>query len=134
MEANQLRIGNHISRLDLGDNSVRIEKILELKKEKVLTSGPVDVLCTYTEIKPVLLTKEWVKIFGYGDYGINDKNIFLIYVDENYLYYQENPSIEFGFYLADYESNILSEKIKFVHEFQNIIFALTKKEVVCKII
>lgn len=38
IKINELRIGNYISREDIGDMSIRFETVLELHQNKVVTS------------------------------------------------------------------------------------------------
>jgi hypothetical protein len=52
MESKELRIGNYISRPDLGCHTYRIEQILELGL-KVKTTGPIKVICDYKDLIPI---------------------------------------------------------------------------------
>lgn len=124
MDAKELRIGNYISRLDLGNNLSRIEKIIALE-EMATTTGPIKVRCEYDELSPIPLTKEWF-----------EKNAPC--KDEYECYYFQHPTNEnIIFYLTDagfiqevihtYDL-IIFEHVKTVHQFQNLFFALTNTE------
>ena len=124
MKANELRIGNYISRLDLVDiHKKRIEQILELGK-KATTTGSLKVISNYEDLIPIPLTEEWLIKFGF----IKDGKEFNKWCGD----YEYSFSFEYGFVfgqLVDYSHEI---KIKHVHQLQNLYFALTGEELTIK--
>ena len=117
MKANELRIGNLVSRLDLGDHSLRVESVLELRKDKVLTTGPISVICLYSETKPIPLTEEWLLKFGFEF----TKLYYIRYNDDLVIYFD---GIE-KFY---FQRNSKTLTLKYVHQLQNLFFCLCGKE------
>ncbi|MCZ2084806.1 MAG: hypothetical protein LC112_11090 [Flavobacteriales bacterium] len=124
IKANELRIGNLVSRLDLGDHSLRVESVLELRKDKVLTTGPISVICLYSETKPIPLTEEWLFKFGFenkilsSEFSMNDFP-FIIYNNEIWTD-------------RDNDDDVIC-KVDFVHELQNFYFAVKRKELELKL-
>ncbi|MCQ4139218.1 hypothetical protein [Chryseobacterium sp. EO14] len=134
-----LRIGNLVSRRDIGDDSERIEVIIELKKDKALTSGPIAVLCSYEDLQPIPLTEEWLLKLGFQKedqgsvsaqfhYGENpvtkDYLISLIWIKD---YKSNNNALEgFPFYKNGHFT------IKTVYQLQNLFHAMTGEELKLK--
>jgi len=102
MEAKEFRIGNYISRLDLGSGEPRTEQVLELLKKRAVTTGPCRVIVLYKDIEPIPLTEEWLCKLGFDNNHWATKWIL------------EDMPIPTG--------------IKYVHQLQNLYFALTGKE------
>lgn len=94
-----LRIGNYISRLDLGSGAPRTEQILELLSKRAVTSGPCKVIVLYEDIKPIPLTEEWLLRFKFNNNHWATKWIL------------EDMPIPTG--------------IEYVHQLQNLYHALT---------
>lgn len=125
MEAQELRIGNYVNYQgivqkihSLNMNEVRLgELAFDDFSHRVENSIP----------KPIPLTEEWLVNFGWveGEY------------DGQYVY---EISLKFGVLILIYEldveiffiewcSEVLEiEEIKYVHQFQNLCYELTKKE------
>ena len=113
MKANEVRLNNYV----IYDNEVyQIDTIAEvfptLNTDK-FGIGVVD----WNNIKPIPLTEEWLIKFGFevyefdhkeNQYRINDR---LLVVRNNVFY--------------DYGSRV---ELKYVHQLQNLFFALTQKE------
>ena len=123
LRANELRIGNLVSRLDLGDHSLRVESVLELRKDKVLTTGPISVICLYSEIKPIPLSEEWLLKFGFDQIGSS-----VSYKIGEYCIDIRELNL-FHFSIVGY---LTIAKIKYVHQLQNLFFALTGWELSIK--
>ena len=112
-----LRIGNYISRLDLGSGTPRTEQILELLAKRAVTTGPCRVIVLYEDIKPIPLTEKRLLQFGFVKYGkLHDS-------------YKLNPFIvELGILGNHYtfrkimnkDESMLLKEMKYVHELQNI--------------
>ena len=122
MDAKELRIGNLVSRLDLGDHSLRVESVLELRKDKVLTTGPISVICLYSETKPIPLTEEWLLKFGFeridGMWTISNFNGYLT----KYLLLNGENGYKY------FVSHCGMLNVRFVHQLQNLYFDLTGEE------
>lgn len=132
LRANELRIGNLVSRLDLGDHSPRVESVLELRKDKVLTTGPISVICLYSETKPIPLTEEWLlKLGGYESHG---ELRFNYYCRRNEII--KSISFDFldseRFYFINDNGVTVGDRIDYVHQLQNLYFALTGEELLIK--
>lgn len=125
MQKNELRIGNYISRLDLGNHSVRFEVIKELYKDKALTSGPFDVICEYEDITPIPLTEEWIERSGFENNG----DFFILNDIRIYQYHNKFQSENFIF---DFGLSNSYLEIEFFHELQNLYFILTGEELIIK--
>lgn len=103
MESKELRIGNLVYFED---------EILKFEFE----SG-----WNFDFIKPIPLTDEWLLKLGANRFN----NAFLI--DR----FRLIPMPQYGFYqVVDKETNAYFSKVEFVHEWQNLYFALTQKELV----
>ena len=115
MKANELRIGNWV------DNGVGDNYIIDTSWfMDILNFAQVNNLST--DLKPIPLTEEWLIKFG-GDCTIM----------EGYPVYFLNPfSIEFYELECVFHIGNSSTTIKYVHQLQNIYFALTGEELTIK--
>jgi hypothetical protein len=112
MKANELRIGNllnHNNGSMVGSFIVGLIHLEDIIKENSHAR----------EYEPIPLTEEWLIKFGFeksDNYG-NDE-----YRLDGYSYFRGR------FYISDCDECGEDVEINFVHELQNIYFALTKKE------
>jgi len=113
---NELRIGNFISRLDLGSGTPRIEQILELLAKRAVTSGPCKVIVLYEDIKPILITEEWLLKFGFKHSG----NGFYIHIPSLIEMYNIGDK-----YFYSGLKGVSIGNIKYIHQLQNLYHALT---------
>ncbi|WP_407533785.1 hypothetical protein [Elizabethkingia miricola] len=134
MHAKDLRIGNLITRHDLGTGEPRIEIIIELRKDKALTSGPVTVICDYEDLNPIILTNEWLLKFGLQRDFLHLQNL-----QNKVLRLDCNSVDDLALWISEYEdtpeetdANFNLKNIKYVHQLQNLFFALTGKELIFK--
>jgi hypothetical protein len=132
MKATELRIGNIV---DLGN---RIAKIIEIYPSACMVvdlEETQDTLESYERVKGLTLTDEWFIEWGFhkdGEYwckGIYDYKFCFRYRDwaKNWAFYQEftdspDPS-------DDGKKYPISFDIEFVHQLQNLWFALLHYEV-----
>lgn len=127
MEANELRIGNFVTGLQLGDTIITTVKNFY---EYGITNHN-GFRCDYEYIHPIPLTEEWLLKFGFKE---GSANITMGYTITSYLH----PS---GVYLTyhthngmGYESNGDNDiryglkRLKYVHQLQNLFFALESNE------
>jgi hypothetical protein len=111
MKANELRIGNYYYGDVLFPSEYNVITANDLVE---LDSDPLD-----DYYQPLPLTEEWLIKFGFiksDNYG-NDE-----YRLDGYSYFRGS------FYISDCDECGESVEINFVHELQNLYFALTKKE------
>ena len=123
MKSNELRIGNFIYTMD-----VYLDKVIALSEIAIIGEfrSPIE------NIKPIPLTEEWLIKFGV-------KHRVLL-IDKDYF-----SSIKLDLYIGDIWylwgqrfknqsllDSILLAEIKYVHQLQNIYFALTGEELEIK--
>lgn len=115
MKNTELRIGNLVSR----NND--IYKIWDLKRTELeLDNEILDRhvgYCRYDEIKPIKITKEWLLKLGFK----------VCNMDGIYIYTSDYDKIEFNSMLICWVSNT-KRNLKYVHQVQNLYFALTARE------
>jgi hypothetical protein len=140
MKANELRIGNYIA--DRGNKEWQIDhwesiNKLSAKSNATMCMGILMETHPMTEyvdyIKPIPLTEEWLLKFGFThqyktkkgqdffDRSINSE--FQLYVNLN----DSRVSIN-----KKYVGNVYSKKIQYLHQLQNLYFALTGEELTIK--
>ena len=119
MKATELRIGNWVYETEF----IGAEKVWSIETELVDGEQSIND-CPISTIKPIHLTEEWLKKFGFEndlsqdtpEYRLTNKWVcksFVIYTDwvgEQLIY--ENTSI------------------RYVHQLQNLYFALTGEELI----
>lgn len=112
MKATELRIGNLINR-----NGIII----------TVSWGTLKAICENIDVgNPIPVTEEWLQKFEW----IKTGGILNTHTDKNYQYVLEYDN-EWNFINAN-EMTFL-KTIKFVHEFQNLYFALTGYELTLQI-
>jgi hypothetical protein len=117
MKATQLRIGNI--------TSLGIVFLINQDVFSVIDSKGDWFKNTLTEIKPIPLTEEWLLKFGFeiNRQTKEENNIWRRNWEEGRF---EVEQIGAGFFLWD--NYCYGTKIKYVHQFQNLYFALTGEE------
>ena len=134
MKANELRIGNLV---DLGNRIAKIIEISNLSCVVVDLEETQDTIEDYERTKPILLTEEWLYKFGFKDID-KDDNDYITYTDPNHNYYlQIDVRRKDGKYsILDNSFNDLRDfsmvDIMYVHQLQNLYFALTGEELTFK--
>lgn len=120
MVVNELRIGNLVSDIydSDGGNGWRVKSIL---KDRVNVGI---YIYKQKELRPILLTEEWLLEFGFehqhlGYWSKNSIELAFITSDENYQIKIKMPY-----------SKWLIIEIHYVHQLQNLYFALTGKEII----
>jgi hypothetical protein len=102
MKSNELRIGNYYN---LVEDGVNIDDIYQIDDGYSLY-----LIDKHNNAKGIPLTEEWLKKFGFDGWDIG--NYTMILTNGNFF--------EFG--------NIIAQNIKYVHQLQNLYFALTNEE------
>ena len=129
MEAKELRIGNLVN---YGVNvcpikSIHTESVLKNEASVYIElNQKLNHYCVkLDEIQPIPLTEEWLVKFGFNE--IN----FSYYFENIELYFQR--SYQSYFFKFGFEPNEKKAiQIKYVHQLQNLYFALTGEELTLK--
>jgi hypothetical protein len=122
MKANELRIGNLL--LDRGDKLLRLDywDFMKPAQRMFIEGSEVHSLTEDLEYcKPIPLTAEWLLKFGFERRQIKDLISYNTNQLELYQYASNNNKIFFEH--ADGEV-----ELKYVHQLQNLYFALTGEE------
>lgn len=133
MKANELRIGNLV---DLGNRIAKVIDIGHLSCTVVDLEETQDTLESYERTKGIVLTDDWFQRFerfykddaDYWCIDINDYKYCFTYRDwaKNWAFYQEFTDSPF---LGDEDKKYpVSFDIKYVHQLQNLYFALQHEE------
>lgn len=118
MKANEFRIGNLINRPDLGDGHLRTESILAIY-ERVKTTGPVPTILDFKDIEPVPITKEWMTRLGFAPVREGKWEHGTMPLE---IYWNERMRFYYG--------NAVGISLDYVHQLQNLYFALTGEELI----
>ena len=128
MKASELRIGNYIK---LMFNYEDYETI------QVTSDELVSVDKKQADYEPLPLTEEWLYKFGFKDIDKGD-NDYITYTDPNHDYYLQLDVRRKGgkYSILDNSFNDLRDfsmvDIMYVHQLQNIYFALTNEDLQLK--
>jgi hypothetical protein len=128
MEAKELRIGNYVEHNNKW--CYRSDDFFQDQDKHIFQFTDRDFYalgeCTLflENITPIPLTEEWLLRFGFIDGEILEFDDLLFDVGNSMRYNFEDSTIGMGYY-----GNI---KIKYVHQLQNLYFALTGKELEIK--
>ncbi len=125
MKANELRIGNLVCYSE--DNT--IFKIYAIERDGFSVENQIEATWIECgEFKPIQLTEEWLLKFGFVKSKVSsqfDKEKLTIQI-ANELEYHKKGRVYFNSWA------ILEESIKYVHQLQNLYFALTGEELTFK--
>ena len=126
MKTNELRIGNYLALPMRGEDVVIVEEILA---DEFVVCNVTTNEWPITDYAPILLTDEWLLRFGfnedhYGDYyreyNINPDKHFHSYFELTQMSNKSYQIREYDIYIA------------YVHQLQNLYFALTGEELTLK--
>lgn len=122
MKASELRIGN------LVDWYSKIIKLDGVTESYLTTHDPFDTIDP-TQVQPITLTEEWLLKFGFPPessackrFWVLDNNLYSITTERI-----NNDAWSFDFVTLKNEAFML-QSIKYVHQLQNLYFALTGEE------
>lgn len=134
MKVQELRIGNLVY-----DNNNEVITVDALDEGGVNPYHPTDDLhvgsVEYDEVKPIPLTEEWLLDFGFcknknNDYWLGWITGYLELIPSKGFFYPQLVSIpELS---NENEQRVPFRRIEFVHDLQNVIFALTGEELKLK--
>ncbi|MDV3834210.1 hypothetical protein CMU13_12850 [Elizabethkingia anophelis] len=112
MEAKELRIGNY-----LHDRNGNLCKVIELRQDGIYAPA-INKAITGLPNKPIELTEEWLLNFGFTMDDSVWKRRYIKLFPIRDLYFRANMPIV--------------KDIRYVHEVQNLFFALTGEELTIK--
>jgi hypothetical protein len=120
LTANELRIGNLINYWEYVSGVWKISKV-DWADIKIQSIDPID------NYRPIPLTEEWLLKFGFEvntDYASEDNNW--------YDYLKNYVRISMPYFTYNFENGESEIEIKYVHQLQNLYFALTGEELTIK--
>jgi hypothetical protein len=122
MKAQELRIGNLVYGV-----SDRIEQIVQISGTKVTTdlvkiSAPMEI--ELTDISPIELTEEWLLKFGF------EERLGGRFFKHSWFYLDPECAGVSGWYFRSIDA--FKAKTQYVHQLQNLYFALTGEELTIK--
>lgn len=150
MKASELRIGNIVqyngSHKEIGIVSeISKNSLTEVSPYKVGINHRLDIYYNIHTLSPIPLTEEWLKKLGFTwseglRMNVIKDGITVCepddYEDSVYhsIYFYHNGEC-FGFEVSNEwgeNGNVMLPKVKYVHQLQNLIFALTGEELTIK--
>ena len=119
---NELRIGSIIS--DIFSESTQPFTITKLLQNKCYYKPGSNAVydCKYENLKPIPLTEEWLLKFGFqiDETYVSEQNPYLDYI-------KDEVRISMPYYSFEFGDGAFME-LKYVHQLQNLYFALTQRE------
>lgn len=144
LKATELRIGNYVS-CKMGEYPV-CQILDDLVMLKIYDDR--DSSMFYDQVQPIPLTEKWLEDFGFTDYQKSDDpehlneygqdwhKIYLAPDERTYLHNERDEGWRASFQSAMYDESTgltaFSEQIQFVHQLQNLYYALTTQELTSK--
>jgi len=134
MKAQELRLGNLVyfrnSETGLYTNDLPIESNIMFDYDE--GAYYIDDINIST-IKPIPLTEEWLLKFGKNDrltdcFSVKLNGFDKLFIVINPEQKNTKDTLNRSVYYYDGIASVLIAKLKFVHSFQNLYFALTQKE------
>ena len=122
MKSSDLRIGNLV---DLGNRIAKVTEINHLACVVVDLEETQDTIEDYERVKGIILTEEWLLKFGF-ELDIEDDG----YSKGKYKISVSDEGCIFFIYDSYYPIEIC--EFKYIHQLQNLYFALTGEELVVK--
>lgn len=121
METKELRLGN----LFIEENSKKIIEVIGLEKTRVIFSG---MFLDKWQAIPIALTEEWLLNLGFlADWS----KIYTMKIEENTFelrFDKTSKSISLDVSVNYEDTSLEFKHIKYVHQLQNLYFALTGSE------
>lgn len=131
MNANELRICNYVEiglKRDLTSIYSTVHQISQTVIWVKEPSAPTLRLMPIETIKPIPLTEEWLLKFGFK----KRKNRHLFYWENKIVISEYKDEFENFFYPKTGYDIRFSNEIQFIHQLQNLYFALTNTELKCE--
>jgi hypothetical protein len=134
IKANELRIGNLLhADWDRG----RFVAAVEIRETKVIVNDNDWSCLKYDELSPISVTEEWLRKLGLVEDKYYRKN-YVIQTGNEYFsvhFQEDNEEYYRGWIVNNDQSDALCHriaKVEFVHQLQNLFFALTGEELTIK--
>jgi hypothetical protein len=124
MKANELRIGNWVNNYRGNPEKMEASEISEFYDGEILDPSGEN-----TFVSAIPLTEEWLLKFGFCK--VKNSSSRYSYRDGNWVFNNFWITEEFKPCIENYRDdcmNIIGMKLHFVHQLQNLYFALTGKE------
>ena len=123
IKANELRIGNKLN--FLGD-VVTFKNITEIREDGIfwIKTFEPKIESKIFNFKPIEITEDWLLIFGFK----KRKNRHLFHWENKIVISEYKDEFENFFYPKTGYDIRFSNEIKYVHQLQNLYFALTGAE------
>lgn len=121
MEAKELRIGNYVYD-PINKENVKLVAIEQGNRPITLGSKGTSSFSGFDCLQPIPLTEEWKINFGVVKRGVE----WRFNLGESSICFEETPE---GFFYTGGEGVNLSRNIEFVHDFQNIVYAIEGIEI-----
>lgn len=125
MKATELRIGN-IAKLKMAGDGVYPDEIRSIKASEIFA------LSKHPEwMTPIPLTEEWLLKFGFGEWKEGEKCFYNGTFD-----WMLNPYKQYWHFYAHNEvggKTWFLKDIQYIHQLQNLYFALTGEELIFKL-
>lgn len=125
MEAKELRIGNLLSfeGKEMRVSSIHSDNTIRFK---VPNGGSIGCFSlNHSDIEPIPLTEDWLIKFGWGKDEYDCTYIDNTSLKQSVLYYDVKNKM---FLMESNSDTIEFNHIHYLHQFQNLIFALTGEE------
>jgi len=121
MEVNELRIGNMIDYGSIiGLVSVISKRQIVIKTKKSIYKDRID------EFSCIILNDQWLLDFGFEKKSLHNINNDFYFIKDG-LFFCEHTTEKIC-----YENRAIDIKIKYVHQWQNLYYTLTNKELTIK--
>lgn len=134
LEPKDLRIGNYIYADYDGEGDKRIVEVFAIFESGEINAmdldnpnGDIDEH-SWEYLEEIPLTEEWLLKFGLLDgNNFNTDGVYIQYMTKSD-YETDCESFYNGYYLTVSESKLISNRIEYVHQLQNLYFALKGKQ------
>ena len=136
MKAEELRFGNIAGRIYFNPSptgktkAVEPGEIKEIREESINMTAKLGrkerIKLPHALVVPIPLTEEWLLKFGFKFY--EPLSHYRIVIDDVWYYVNKDFYFSFCNLKADESQHMPYKKLKYVHQLQNLYFALTGEE------
>jgi len=120
METRELRIENIVNVYNVGECRISGLDKIDNTILPIVENGVKEFKVTLKQLKPIPLTEEWLLRFGFE----KDANKYSL---SDFRFHIEEPCNFNGLLFCD-GFRVITEKIQYVHQLQNLYYALTTQE------
>ena len=125
MKANELRLGNYLKAIN---NTIDTFQLFGMYNERYLLIGDEynNYDTTIKDIKPIEITEQWLVNLGFARIF---KDLKGCYIDKSEKYMICKSDVNsFDIFIFGYEEDLYITTLTFIHQLQNLYFALTGVE------